>query len=55
MTKYAEINGTTFIKYPYGFAQLEADNPYTDYGSNQDVTFKWDGATNSWVEITPPA
>ena len=36
---YAEINGTTLILYPYGFAQLQADNPYTNYGGNQDVAY----------------
>ena len=43
---YAEINGTTLILYPYGFAQLQAQNPYTNYGSNQDVAY-WFPQTNA--------
>ena len=44
---YAEINGTTLILYPYGFAQLQADNPYTNYGGNQDVAY--------WFPLTDTA
>jgi len=44
---YAEINGTTLILYPYGFAQLQAQNPYTNYGTNQDVAY--------WYPLTDTA
>ena len=35
--RYAEINGTDLIKFPYLFSDLQADNPYTNYGDNYDV------------------
>ncbi len=37
--RYAEINGTALIKYPYLFSDLQADNPYTNYGDNYDVAY----------------
>ena len=37
--RYAEINGMTLIKYPYLFSDLQADNPYTNYGDNYDVAY----------------
>ena len=49
MSIYAEIKDTTLIKYPYGFAQLQADNPYTNYGSNQDVAY-WFPQTTTAIE-----
>jgi hypothetical protein len=36
---YAETNGANLILYPYGFAQLQKQNPYTNYGDNQDVAY----------------
>lgn len=33
---YAEVNGDTLIKYPYNFDQLQAENPYTNFGGNYD-------------------
>jgi hypothetical protein len=36
---YAEVKNTQLIQYPYGFDQLQADNPYTNYGSNTDVAY----------------
>jgi hypothetical protein len=36
MTSYAEVQGTTMIVYPYTFASLQAENIYTNYGSNTD-------------------
>jgi hypothetical protein len=45
---YAEINNTTLIQYPYGFAQLQADNPYTNYGGNNDVAY-WFPQTNAAI------
>lgn len=46
---YAEINGTTLVQYPYGFAQLQEDNPYTNYGDNYDVAY-WFPQTNAAIE-----
>ena len=46
---YAEIKDTTLIQYPYGFTQLQADNPYTNYGSNQDVAY-WFPQTTTAIE-----
>lgn len=37
MTTYAEVQGTTLIKYPYTFDDLQRENPYTNYGSDTDV------------------
>jgi hypothetical protein len=37
MTIYAEVNGTTLIQYPFGLAQLQVENPYTNYPSNVDL------------------
>lgn len=31
MTFYAEVQGTTLIQYPYGLAQLQAENPETNF------------------------
>jgi hypothetical protein len=36
---YAQVHETTLILYPYGFTQLQQQNPYTNYGSNQDVAY----------------
>ena len=36
MTTYAEVQGSTLIKYPYSFADLQAENPFTNYGSDTD-------------------
>ena len=46
---YAEVKGTDLIQYPYGFSQLQADNPYTNYGSNQDVAY-WFPQTTTAIE-----
>lgn len=46
---YAKIKNNELIEYPYGFAQLQADNPYTNYGGNHDVFF-WFPQTNSAIE-----
>jgi hypothetical protein len=46
---YAKIKNTTLIQYPYGFAQLQADNPYTNYGDNQDVAY-WFPQTTSAID-----
>lgn len=36
MTSYAEVQGTTLIKYPYAFGDLQAENPFTNYNGNTD-------------------
>lgn len=36
MTTYAEIYGSTLIQYPYNFASLSAENPFTNYDGNVD-------------------
>ena len=46
---YAEIKGTELIRYPYGFAELQNDNPYTNYGNNTDVTY-WFPQTKTAIE-----
>ena len=44
---YAEVNGTTVIEYPFTFATLQAENPYTDYGGNNNF--------NYWFPLTDAA
>lgn len=34
---YAKIKSNQIIKFPYGFADLQQDNPYTNYGDNTDL------------------
>ena len=46
---YAEVKDTQLITYPYGFSQLQADNPYTNYGGNQDVAY-WFPQTTTAIE-----
>ena len=36
---YAEVSGSTLITYPYTFANLQAENPDTNFGNNWDVTY----------------
>lgn len=44
---YAEVNGSTVIEYPYTFATLQAENPYTDFGGNNNF--------NYWFPLTEAA
>ena len=44
---YAEVHGTTVIAYPFTFATLQAENPYTNYGDNQNF--------NYWFPLTDAA
>ena len=46
---YAEVQGTTLILYPYLFSTLQAQNPYTNYGDNYDVTY-WFPQTQTAIE-----
>lgn len=43
---YAKVKNTSLVQYPYGFAELQNDNPYTNFGSNTDVAF-WFPQTES--------
>lgn len=45
--RYAEVQNTTLIKYPYLFSDLQADNPDTNYGDNYDVAY--------WFPLTTTA
>jgi hypothetical protein len=36
---YAQVHETTLVLYPYGFTQLQEQNPYTNYGDNTDVAY----------------
>jgi hypothetical protein len=47
--RYAEVQGTTLIKYPYLFSDLQADNPDTNYGDNYDVAY-WFPMTTTAIE-----
>lgn len=49
IVRYAEVKGKTLIKYPYLFSDLQADNPYTNYGNNYDVTF-WFPQTQTAID-----
>lgn len=44
---YAEVNGTHVVNYPFTFATLQMENPYTDYGGNQNFTY--------WFPLTDAA
>ena len=51
MTNYVEVNADNqIITYPYTFASLQAENPYTNFGDNQDVTY-WFPQTNAATEL----
>ena len=43
MTLYAEIQGTTLIKYPYTFDDLQKENPFTNYGTDIDLVSIFNG------------
>ena len=47
--RYAEVKGSTLIKYPYLFSDLQADNPSTNYGDNYDVAY-WFPLTNTAID-----
>lgn len=36
METYAEVNQTSLILYPYTFASLQTENPYTNFGGNEN-------------------
>lgn len=47
--RYAEVQNTTLIKYPYLFSDLQADNPDTNYGDNYDVAY-WFPMTTTAID-----
>jgi hypothetical protein len=49
VTRYAEVQNATLIKYPYLFSDLQADNPSTNYGDNYDVAY-WFPMTETAIE-----
>lgn len=44
---YAEVNGTHVVNYPFTFSTLQMENPYTNYGDNQNFTY--------WFPLTDAA
>ena len=44
---YAEVNGTHVVNYPFTFSTLQQENPYTNYGDNQNFTY--------WFPLTDAA
>lgn len=51
MTNYVELNAQNqIIAYPYTFSNLQAENPYTNFGDNQDVAY-WFPQTNAATEL----
>lgn len=51
MTNYVEVNAQNEVLiYPYTFENLQSENPYTNFGSNQDVMY-WFPQTNAALEL----
>lgn len=51
MANYIEVSADNqIITYPYTFASLQAENPYTNFGDNQDVMF-WFPQTQAAMEL----
>lgn len=51
MANYIEVTAENqIVTYPYTFANLQAENPYTNFGNNQDVLF-WFPQTNAAIEL----
>ena len=51
MTDYIEVNAQNqIVAYPYTFSNLQAENPYTNFGTNQDVAY-WFPQTNTATEL----
>jgi hypothetical protein len=44
---YAKVKDNQLVIYPYGFSQLQADNPYTNFGGNGDIEY--------WFPLTEQA
>lgn len=47
--RYVETQGTAYVKYPYLFSDLQADNPYTNFGDNYDVAY-WFPQTQTAID-----
>lgn len=51
MANYVEVTSTNeIVTYPYTFASLQAENPYTNFGDNTDVTY-WFPKTNAAMQL----
>jgi len=51
MANYIEVTADNqIVNYPYTFSTLQAENPYTNFGSNTDVTY-WFPQTNAATEL----
>lgn len=51
MANYVEVTSSNqIVTYPYTFASLQAENPYTNFGDNTDVTY-WFPKTNAATEL----
>ena len=51
MANYVEVNAQNeIVTYPYTFFNLQAENPYTNFGDNNDVMF-WFPQTNTATEL----
>lgn len=46
---YAKIQNSQLIQYPYGWNQLQEDNPYTNFNGNGDVSY-WFPLTESAIK-----
>ena len=51
MGNYFEVTADNqIVTYPYTFSSLQAENPYTNFGGNQDVIY-WFPQTNAALEL----
>lgn len=51
MANYIEVTlDNKIVTYPYTFSSLQAENPYTNFGTNQDVMF-WFPQTNASIDL----
>jgi hypothetical protein len=57
MANYVEVTADNqIVTYPYTFASLQAENPYTNFGGNTDVMYwfpKTDVATKQGYQLLP--
>lgn len=51
MATYIEVTSDNqIVTYPYTFSNLQQENPYTNFGSNNDVMY-WFPQTNAAIEL----
>lgn len=51
MAQYVEVTSDNqIVTYPYTFSNLQAENPYTNFGDNNDVAY-WFPQTNAATEL----